>query len=62
VPSHQRGQQVRSKELVLKAGALVKQLTQALSNFYTYSEQRAATYPLDSQLEALSDVNKKVSA
>ncbi|XP_064599865.1 protein phosphatase 1 regulatory subunit 21-like [Liolophura sinensis] len=59
VPTHDRKHQLRVKELVSHSVNLVKELTQGLSNFYTYSEQRSKIYPCDSSSEPLSPVNAK---
>ena len=60
VPIHDRKHQQQAKELVSQCNVLLKDLVQALSNFYTYCEQRTRVYPVDADTEPLSDVNKKV--
>ena len=61
IPTHDRKHQLRAKELLGQASTLVKELTQGLSNFHTYCEQRSRLYPADGASEPLSTVNKRVS-
>lgn len=60
VPLHDRRHQLKAKELLGQALVVIKELTQALSNFHTYYEQKVRLYPVDADREPLSDVNKKV--
>ncbi|XP_033104032.1 protein phosphatase 1 regulatory subunit 21-like [Anneissia japonica] len=59
VPTHDRKQQQRTKELVGKAKVLVSELCSALSNFHTYTEQRSKIFPIDASTGSLSNVNAK---
>ena len=60
VPTHDRRHQQRVKELVGQAAGLVKELEQALSNYHTYTEQRTRVYPVDADVDPLSDTNKRL--
>ncbi|KAK3093160.1 hypothetical protein FSP39_012055 [Pinctada imbricata] len=57
LPTHDRKHQLRARELVNQAGNHLSELVQALSNFYTYSEQRSKIYPADGVNEPFSPVN-----
>jgi len=59
VPTHDRQHQVRTRDIAGQAAVLIKQLTQALSNLHTYTEQRSQIYPADQDQEPLSDINRK---
>ncbi|XP_033733820.1 protein phosphatase 1 regulatory subunit 21-like isoform X2 [Pecten maximus] len=57
LPTHDRKHQLRARELVNQSVNHLSELVQALSNFYTYSEQRSKIYPNDGTNEPLSPVN-----
>ncbi|XP_076463596.1 protein phosphatase 1 regulatory subunit 21-like isoform X2 [Babylonia areolata] len=59
LPTHDRKHQLRARELIGQAANLVGELTQGLSNFFTYSEQRSRIYPSDGVTEPLSPTNTK---
>ncbi|XP_071963362.1 protein phosphatase 1 regulatory subunit 21-like isoform X2 [Antedon mediterranea] len=59
VPTHDRKQQQRTKELVGKAKVLMSEMCSALSNFHTYTEQRTKIFPVDASAGSLSVVNAK---
>ncbi|KAL8589753.1 hypothetical protein ACOMHN_027261 [Nucella lapillus] len=59
LPTHDRKHQLRARELIGQAANLVGELTQGLSNFFTYSEQRSRIYPADGITEPLSPTNTK---
>ncbi|XP_070180531.1 protein phosphatase 1 regulatory subunit 21-like isoform X2 [Littorina saxatilis] len=59
LPTHDRKHQLRARELVSQAANLVGELTQGLSNFFTYSEQRSRIYPADGVTEPLSPTNTR---
>ncbi|XP_005100961.1 protein phosphatase 1 regulatory subunit 21 [Aplysia californica] len=59
LPTHDRRHQLRAKELITQGANLVGELTQGLSNFFTYSEQRSKIYPADGVTEPLSPLNIK---
>ena len=61
LPTHDRKHQLRARELIGQAANLVGELTQGLSNFFTYSEQRSRIYPADGVTEPLSPTNTKVA-
>lgn len=60
LPTHDRRHQLQARELVSQATNHMTELVQALSNFYTYSEQRSKIYPADGTHEAYSPVNVQV--
>ncbi|XP_048734346.2 protein phosphatase 1 regulatory subunit 21-like isoform X2 [Ostrea edulis] len=57
LPTHDRRHQLQARELVSQATNHMTELVQALSNFYTYSEQRSKIYPADGTHEPYSPVN-----
>ncbi|XP_069115065.1 protein phosphatase 1 regulatory subunit 21-like [Argopecten irradians] len=57
LPTHDRKHQLRARELVNQSVNHLSELVQALSNFYTYSEQRSRIYPNDGINEPLSNIN-----
>ncbi|XP_053375955.1 protein phosphatase 1 regulatory subunit 21-like isoform X1 [Mercenaria mercenaria] len=57
LPTHDRRHQLRSRELVNQSANLLGEVIQALSNFYTYTEQRSQIYPADGKVEPISPVN-----
>ncbi|KAJ8308525.1 hypothetical protein KUTeg_013399 [Tegillarca granosa] len=57
LPTHDRKHQLRARELVGQSSNLLSEMVQALSNFYTYSEQRSKIYPADGINDPLSPVN-----
>ncbi|XP_034324511.2 protein phosphatase 1 regulatory subunit 21 isoform X1 [Magallana gigas] len=57
LPTHDRRHQLQARELVSQATNHTAELVQALSNFYTYSEQRSKIYPADGTHEPYSPVN-----
>ncbi|OWF50404.1 protein phosphatase 1 regulatory subunit 21-like isoform X2 [Mizuhopecten yessoensis] len=57
LPTHDRKHQLRARELVNQSVNHLSELVQALSNFYTYSEQRSKIYPIDGLSEPLSSIN-----
>ncbi|WAR29240.1 PPR21-like protein [Mya arenaria] len=57
LPTHDRRHQLRSRELVNQSATLLGEVIQALSNFYTYTEQRSQIYPADGKAEPISPVN-----
>ena len=57
---HDRQHQLQARELISQAYNLIQELTQGLSNFYTYSEQRVQAYHQESNSDPLSDANDKV--
>ncbi|PVD26203.1 hypothetical protein C0Q70_13872 [Pomacea canaliculata] len=59
LPTHDRKHQLRSRELITQAASLVGELTQGLSNFFTYSEQRSRIYPADGVTEQYSPTTFK---
>ena len=59
IPTYDRQHQLQARELISQASSLVHELTQALSNFYTYTEQRVQSSIING--ETLSDVNEKVN-
>lgn len=61
LPTHDRRHQLRSRELVNQSANLLGEVIQALSNFYTYTEQRSQIYPADGKVEPLSPVNAQVN-
>ncbi|XP_074653061.1 protein phosphatase 1 regulatory subunit 21-like [Tubulanus polymorphus] len=61
IPTHDRKHQLRARELINNAAGHIRELTQGLSNWHTYTEQRTKIYPSDEANEPLSDVNKKLS-
>ncbi|XP_064622377.1 protein phosphatase 1 regulatory subunit 21-like [Lineus longissimus] len=58
IPTHDRKHQLHAKELIGQAATHIRELTQGLSNFHTYTEQRSSIYPSDGISEPLSAVNK----
>ena len=60
LPTHDRKHQLRARELIHQASNHLSELVQALSNFYTYSEQRSKIYPADGVNEQFSPVNVQV--
>jgi protein phosphatase 1 regulatory subunit 21 len=60
LPTHDRRHQLRSRELVNQSANLLGEVIQALSNFYTYTEQRSQIYPADGKVEPISPVNMQV--
>jgi hypothetical protein len=61
IPTHDRKHQLQAKEMIGQAANHIRELTQGLSNFHTYTEQRSSIYPSDGISEPLSDINKIVS-
>ncbi|KAL5009078.1 hypothetical protein ScPMuIL_014659 [Solemya velum] len=59
IPTYDRKHQLRTCELVGQAANLMSELVQALSNFYTYSEQRSRIYPADGVNDPLSPINNQ---
>ncbi|XP_062574127.1 protein phosphatase 1 regulatory subunit 21-like isoform X1 [Saccostrea cucullata] len=57
LPTHDRRHQLQARELVSQATNHMTELIQALSNFYTYSEQRSKIYPADGTHEPYSPIN-----
>ncbi|KAH3853404.1 protein phosphatase 1 regulatory subunit 21-like [Dreissena polymorpha] len=57
VPTHDRRHQLRSREMVNQSANLLGEVIHALSNFFTYTEQRSQIYPADGKVEPISPVN-----
>lgn len=61
VPLHNRGHQLKARDVAAQALGFVQTLVSALLNFHSYTEQRVHIYPLDSSIEAISPINQKFS-
>ncbi|XP_052106743.1 protein phosphatase 1 regulatory subunit 21-like [Mytilus californianus] len=57
LPTHDRKHQLRARELVSQTANHLTDMVQALSNFFTYSEQRSKIYPAECISEPMSPVN-----
>ncbi|XP_063418606.1 protein phosphatase 1 regulatory subunit 21-like [Mytilus trossulus] len=57
LPTHDRKHQLRARELVSQTANHLTDMVQALSNFFTYSEQRSKIYPAECINEPMSPVN-----
>lgn len=55
-------QQLKCTAVAQQFTGLVREFVQYLMNYYTYSEQRSKEFPVDSQREPLSAINKQVKA
>lgn len=59
VPRHDHRHHLQARELLSQANVLVQDLVQALTHFYSHSEQRVKIFA-DAMGEDVSAVNKKV--
>ena len=59
VPRHDHRHHLQARELLTQASALIHDLVQALTNFYSHSELRVGVFA-DAVGEDVSGVNKKV--
>ena len=59
VPRHDHRYHLQARELLTQASMLIHDLVQALTSFYSHSEQRVVVFA-DAVGENVSDVNKKV--
>ena len=60
LPTHDRKHQLRARELVSQTANHLSDMVQALSNFFTYSEQRSKIYPAECISEPMSPINLQV--
>ena len=61
LPTHDRKHQLRARELVSQTANHLTDMVQALSNFFTYSEQRSKIYPAECINEPMSAINIQVN-
>ncbi|XP_076443048.1 protein phosphatase 1 regulatory subunit 21-like [Babylonia areolata] len=59
LPTFDRRHQARARDLIGQAATIVGEMTQSLSKFFIYSEQRSRVYPADGQSAPRSAVNVK---
>ncbi|XP_064020456.1 protein phosphatase 1 regulatory subunit 21 [Pogoniulus pusillus] len=61
VPSHNRRNQLKLRDLAGQALAFIQELVTALLNFHTYTEQKVQIFPIDSATDTISPLNQKFS-